>query len=257
LNKIELGKYLDDMYLKFRHRHSSKDPVWLLHKFEKEEDIEIAALIISCYSYGKVDIINAFLNKLFNKIGKNLHQFTLNFSEQKDKKFLEGLNYRFNTSDDLLLLIKNVQYSLKKFGSLKNLFLNGLREEDVNTYKALKEFATELNRFGSKSRKGNYAYLIPLPQKNSACKRLNLLLRWMVREDEIDLGCWKDVGKERLIFPVDTHVYRVSRHLGLTKRATCDMRFAIDLTEELKKYDPLDPVKYDFALCHIGLEGRI
>ncbi|MBK7447136.1 MAG: DUF2400 family protein [Ignavibacteria bacterium] len=98
---------------------------------------------------------------------------------------------------------------------------------------------------------------MPSPVNNSACKRLNLYLRWMIRKDEIDTGIWSgSFDKAKLIMPVDTHIYRVSKHLGLVSRNSCDLKFAIELTKELKKFDSSDPVKYDFALCHLGIEGR-
>ncbi|MBK7158711.1 MAG: DUF2400 family protein [Ignavibacteria bacterium] len=97
---------------------------------------------------------------------------------------------------------------------------------------------------------------MPSPVNNSACKRLNLYLRWMIRKDEIDTGIWSgSFDKAKLIMPVDTHIYRVSKYLGLVSRNSCDLKFAIELTKELKKFDSSDPVKYDFALCHLGDRG--
>jgi uncharacterized protein (TIGR02757 family) len=252
LRKKKLGIYLDEIYEKYKHKHSSKDPVWLLHKFHNTNDIEIAGLITSCYSYGRVDQINELLNKLINRIGYNVHEFTLNFSEQKDKKYFDEMYYRFNSKDDLMNLFANINRVLKEFGSLKALFLKSLSKDDSNVLNALSTFGKELNKISGNSK--SYAYLVPDVERRSACKRLNLYLRWMIREDEIDLGCWKEVGKDRLIFPVDTHVYKVSRKLGLINRKSCDLVFATELTEALKKYDPVDPVKYDFALCHIGID---
>ncbi len=249
-----LGSYLTEIYEQYKHKHSSKDPVWILHKFNDACDIEIAGLIVSCYSYGRVEQINSLMNKLFRKIGFNVHEFTVNFSEQKDKKLFKGLDYRFNSSDDMINLFKNIQHNLKEHGSLKNLFLKGIKEEDLNVLNGLQLLGDNLRSI--KGRSKSYSYLIPDARKNSACKRLNLYLRWMVREDEIDTGCWKEAGKEKLLFPVDTHVYRVSRKLGLIDRKSCDMRFVIELTESLKQFDADDPVKFDFALCHIGMEGK-
>jgi len=243
------------MYEQYKLKHSSKDPVWILHKFKDARDIEIAGLIVSCYSYGRVEQINVLMEKLFIKIGFNVHEFTVNFSEQKDKKFFKNLNYRFNSTDDMISLFVNIQRILIENGSLKSLFVNGMRKEDKNVLNGLYLFGNYLRRIKGKTK--SYSYLIPDAGKNSACKRLNLYLRWMVREDEIDTGCWKEVGKEKLIIPVDTHVYRVSRKLGLLERKSCDMKFSLELTEALKKFDPYDPVKYDFALCHIGIEGKL
>ena len=252
MNKKNLGKYLDEIYLKYKHKHSSKDPVWILHKLKNSRDIEIAGLIVSCYSYGRVDQINDLMNKLFKRIGYDVHEFTLNFSEQKDKKFFEDLYYRFIAPDDMIDLFKNINGVLKKFGSLKELILGSVSQDDLNITNALSKFGKELHKFPG--RRNSYNYLIPNVEMRSACKRLNLYLRWMVREDEIDLGCWREIGKDKIVMPVDTHIYRISRQLGLIERRSCDLTFATELTDRLKDFDAEDPVKYDFALCHIGID---
>ena len=248
------GIYLNKIYEQYKHKHSSKDPVWILHKFKHPRDIEIAGLIVSCYSYGRVEQINLLMEKLFMNIGFNVHEFTVNFSEQKDKKFFKEFAYRFNSSDDMCNLFLNIQRNLKVYESLKNTFINGMGKDDVNILKGLIQFGDCMRR--TKGKSNSYSYLIPDVSKLSTCKRLNLYLRWMVREDDIDTGCWKELGKEKLIIPVDTHVYRVSRDLGLMERKSCDMKFALELTDVLKEFDPDDPVKYDFALCHVGIDGK-
>lgn len=252
MNKKKLGKYLDEIYVKYKHKHSSIDPVWILHKLKDSRDIEIAGLVVSCYSYGRVNQINDLMNKLFKRIGYDVQEFTLNFSEQKDKKFFEDLYYRFNTPEDMMNLFRNINLVLMKFGSLKELILGSVSMDDLNIVNALCKFGKELHRCPGSSQ--SYNYLIPNVEKNSACKRLNLYLRWMVRDDDIDLGCWRDIGKNKIIMPVDTHVYKISRQLGLINRRSCDLKFAEELTDRLKEFDPEDPVKYDFALCHIGID---
>ncbi|MBK8554063.1 MAG: TIGR02757 family protein [Ignavibacteria bacterium] len=252
MNNKELKTYLDSLYNKYRDKYSSKDPVWILHNFNEAKDIEIAGLITSSYAYGKVEQINAFVNKFLKNIDFKVHEFTSNYSEHKDKKYLKDLYYRFNTSDDLSLLIINIKNALNAYGSLQNLFLHEYAPQHQNVLPALTYFSYELNKL---TNDGSYfTYLIPVTGKKSACKRLNLYLRWMVRKDEIDLGIWENIDKSKLIMPVDTHIYRVSRKLRLVKRKSCDMKFALELTDKLKKFDGNDPVKYDFALCHAGIE---
>jgi len=253
LNKKELKVLLDNLYLKYRSKHSSKDPVWRLHDFCEAKDIEIIGLITSCYSYGQVDQINLFVNKLLKNINSGVHEFTSNYSEQKDKKYLKGLYYRFNTEEDLSLLLINIRNAVKEFGSLLELFFHKYNESDDNILKGLTFFSAKLNE--TTANNSNYKYLIPLAENGSTCKRLNLYLRWMVRKDEIDLGIWSKVNSAKLIMPVDTHIYRISRKLKLVKRRSCDMKYALELTEKLKQFDPSDPVKYDFALCHFGIDS--
>lgn len=121
---------------------------------------------------------------------------------------------------------------------------------------ALAGFTGEINS-GLKPEPGNYYhYLITNPLSGITCKRMNLFLRWMVRKDEIDLGFWNDIPASKLVMPVDTHIARISKSLKLVKRKSIDLKFALELTESLKRFDPDDPVKYDFALCHLGIDGK-
>lgn len=247
----KLETYLNGIFRKYGKKLSSKDPVWNLHDLTEEKDIEIAALFISCFSYGKVEQINSFVRRFAGRIGNDWHEFSLNFSEQKDKKYFGDLYHRFNTPHDISNLFRSMNSALNSHGSLRRLFLSGLRDEDLNVVNALDRFSSAL--CGSDATK-SFRYLLPLSSKGSACKRLNLFMRWMVRKDEIDTGCWEEVGTRRLIMPVDTHVYNVSRGLGLAERKSCDMKFAVMLTESLKVFDADDPVKYDFALCHVRMD---
>lgn len=250
-NKIK--KLLDGLYLKYRKKHSSSDPVWNLLRMKNEKDTEILGFITSCYSYGNVALINRFISDFTGRTGHNLFEFTSNYAEHKDKKFLRGLHYRFNTPDDLSELIKCTGRILQRYGSLKNSFASCYDIKDINIIPALTEFVLKF-KSGKKPSPG-FKYLVPSPADNSACKRLNLFLRWMVRKDEIDFGIWSDeIDKAKLIMPVDTHVYRISRELNLVNRKSCDLKFAIELTECLKQFDETDPVKYDFALCHYQME---
>ena len=251
--KKDLKVLLDKLYLKYSKKHSSKDPVWTLHRFSDPKDIEIAGLITSCYAYGRVEQINQFTDKFFSRTGFKVHEFTSNYSEHKDKKFLKGLYYRFNTEEDLSLLLINTRNAVNNNGSLQNLFKTEYKESDENILNALTFFSTKLN--GINNEDSNYKYLVPLVKNGSTCKRLNLFLRWMVRKDEIDPGIWNSIDKSKLIMPVDTHIYRISRKLKLIRRKTCDMRYALELTKKLKQFDPEDPVKYDFAVCHLGIDS--
>ena len=147
---------------------------------------------------------------------------------------------------------------MKNYDSLQNLFIENYNEDQINILPALNKFTENLNEFSDSET--YHGYLIPLSKNGSTCKRLNLYLRWMVRStgiDKIDLGIWDKVDKSKLIMPVDTHIYKVSRKLKLVNRNTCDMKFALELTNKLKKFDPDDPVKYDFAMCHAGIDKVI
>lgn len=211
-------------------------------------------LIASCYSYGKIETINRFIREFLKRVDCKPYDFIRNFDLKRSGKIFKGMNYRFNNDSDLLNLFENIKTNLLKFGSLKNLFLRKYSAEDVNILNGLRFFSDSMRNNYVRNTK-NYDYLIPDVAKNSACKRLNLFLRWMVRKDEIDLGIWStDVDKSKLLMPVDIHVFRISKKMKLVKRTSCDMKFAVELTEKLKSFDPDDPVKYDFALCHEDID---
>jgi uncharacterized protein (TIGR02757 family) len=253
-----LKEKLDKLYTQYRQRFSSKDPVWVLHRFPDARDIEITGLITASYSYGQVDQINKFTEKLLSRIGNKPYEFTINFTKRKDKKYLKDLNYRFNSTGDLAELFYSISKALNEHGSLKNLFMKTFRADSENIIEALSGFVSYLSSFSNNKigdRRNYFNYLLPNPTNKSTCKRMNLFLRWMVRKDEIDTGLWKEINKSKLIMPVDVHVARVSKNLRLVNRKSVDLKFALELTETLKKFDADDPVKYDFALCHIGIDG--
>ena len=254
----DLKEKLDNLYLLYKSKFSSKDPIWVLHRFSDPRDIEIMGLITASYSYGQVDLINKFTAKLISRIGNNPYEFTINFTKGKDKKYLKGLNYRFNSEHDLISLFNAVHYAVTEYGSLKNLFLKSYRDDSENIIDALSDFISVLNKL-SKHTNGTersyFNFLLANPSNKSTCKRMNLYLRWMVRKDEIDTGVWSEVSTSKLIMPVDVHVARVSKNLKLVQRKSVDLKFALELTENLKKFDKVDPVKYDFSLCHIGIDG--
>ena len=251
-----LKENLESLYKIYSKKFSSKDPVWILHRFEDEKDIELIGLITAAYAYGSVEQINGFINSLLLKINNKPYEFTINFSKRKDKKFLKDLYYRFNSHLDISDMFSSLNRALVKYGSLKNLFMQYYDDSHINIIPALTGFTGELNKNIPANRERYYHYLFSNPQNNSTCKRMNLYLRWMVRKDEIDLGLWSDIHTSKLIMPVDTHIARISKKLGLVKRKSIDLKFALELTEKLKTFYPDDPVKYDFALCHIGIDKK-
>jgi uncharacterized protein (TIGR02757 family) len=257
MNYNKLKKLLDELYLSYKFKFSSKDPVWNLHRFSDEKDIELAGLVTAVYTYGSVDLINRFIELFLARINYKPYEFIINFSKHKDKKYLKGFSYRFNGENDLIKLINALRKVLTEYGSLKNLFFSGYKSEHENIIPALINFSAAINK-NMLHRAGTYShYMVSNPASGSAAKRMNLFLRWMVRKDEIDLGLWNNIPANKLIVPVDTHIAKISKIVKLIKRKTIDIKFAIELTETLKKFDPVDPVKYDFALCHTGIEKKL
>ncbi|MCX6158284.1 MAG: TIGR02757 family protein [Ignavibacteriota bacterium] len=256
---MNVKRLLDSYYHKYNNHLSSKDPVWNLQFANSDSDKELLAFFVSCYAYGNIIQINKHIKKFIDLTSGNIYSFIREFesvafaSLLKNKYQKESYCYRFNTEQDFIDLLYSLKIIIMEYGSLKSLFLKHYNKTDENILPALNKFASEIRNAGQHSK--SFDYLIPDVSKNSACKRLNLFLRWMVRKDSIDTGLWsREVDKSKLIIPVDTHVFKVSQKLGLAKRKSCDIKYAIELTERLQKYDAQDPVKYDFALCHIGVD---
>jgi uncharacterized protein (TIGR02757 family) len=215
-----------------------------------------------------VNLINNFIGKVLNSIGNKPYEFTINFSKRKDKKFLSGLGYRFHKDADLVKLFHSIHIALNAYGSLQNIFLKNYSAEHKNIIPALTSFTKSLvknvnmpvarEQGPRKPINIYFNYLLPSPEQGSTCKRLMLFLRWMVRKDEIDFGIWDRIPKSKLITPVDIHISRVAKKLKLVKRKSIDLKFALELTDRLKQFNPDDPVRYDFSLCHYQMEkGKI
>jgi uncharacterized protein (TIGR02757 family) len=175
-----------------------------------------------------------------------------------------GFRHRWTTGRDVADLLWRVAQALRDHGSLHELFLRGYEPADRNIGSALTRFVDALLEYDGRPVAGRTAgspgkgvrYLLSRPADGSACKRLNLFLRWVVRPDDgLDLGLWSEITTGQLVIPLDTHSSRVSRALGLTRRATIDWRAAEEVTDALRRYDPADPVRYDFALCHVSMSG--
>jgi len=232
------------------------DPLLFPHKYTEEKDIEAMAFIASVFAYGNVKQIINTLNKVVNLMNNKPYEFIINYTRKTNSKSLKGIKHRFYTENDISRLFHIMNLAYNEFASLKNLFLSGFNVHDANTKEGISKFSHYLNHlyrnsFGEESR--GVKFMFPIPEKGSACKRMNLFLRWMVRKDELDFGLWNEIPASKLIIPVDTHVASICARLKLTTRKNVNWKMAEEITENLKKFDPNDPVKYDFAICHIGM----
>ncbi len=259
---MTLKQKLEYHYLAFDKSQISPDPLQFLHIYGDEKDIEIAGFISSVFAYGNVRQIINTLDKIFKAAGKSPYQFAADFNKKTDGKKLNGIKHRFYTDDDLIDLLVAINLALNEHTSLKSLFLKFYTPEDKNIKNALSAFSSYfiesvMTLTGRKYAGHGLKFMFPRPEQGSACKRMNLFLRWMVRKDELDFGIWKEIPARKLIIPVDTHVARICKLLRLTERKIINWKMAEEITENLMKYDPEDPVKYDFAICHIGMRNMI
>lgn len=237
-----MKKKLDSLVLKYETKDFIKsDPIQFPHRFSEKIDIEIASFISSLFAFGRRELFIKKLDFLFN-LADSPYQLIADFKKYNLSDFI----YRFIKSEDLIefLRLMNKLYILDK-SSLEELF-NSKDKFDVVT-----------NYFYSNSTCPNnagFCFMFAKPENNSALKRLNMFLRWMVRDGEVDFGIWKSIKKSELLIPLDTHVARLSREFGLLKRASNDFRAVLELTDKLKEFDENDPIKYDFALFGLGVE---
>jgi len=255
--RAELKGVLERLYLKYnRFDLIRPDPLQFVYRYDEPADMEIVALLASSLAYGRVQQIEKSLTNLFGRMGKSPAQFAGNFSRAERKK-LRNFKHRFTGGDDISDLLTLLKEVLGRFGSIKEFFLSGYNPDDDNIIPALSEFCdTLLAGYARNHRRRpsrTPAYLLPRPQARSACKRLNLFLRWMVRRDNVDPGLWKSVDKSKLIVPVDVHIARLSRILGFHETKTVSMKAAVRITGNFAAIEPDDPVKYDFALSRIGI----
>jgi len=249
---MNLKQKLDYHYKTFDKSQIAPDPLQFLHLFNDPADIEAMGFIASVFAYGNVTQIINTLNSFLLLTGKKPYNFISKCRNLNRNDLFIHRFYSINDIRDLFILLSEI-YS--EYGSLKNLFLSGYSEKDVNLKKAVSAFSFHFIERQKRKHKisQGFRFMFPLPEKGSACKRMNLFLRWMIRKDELDFGLWNEIPPDKLVIPVDTHIARICRSLKLTVRKNVSWKMAEEITGNLKKFDPDDPVKYDFAICHIGM----
>lgn len=227
------------------------DPVSIPHLFTKKQDIEIAGFFAAILAWGQRTTILNNCRKLMQCMDFSPHDFVLHHS-QKELQQLSGFVHRTFNGDDLLYFIHFFNEWYSNHNSLERAFAAGMQKNDTDVFNALVHFNQTF--FAHEHLKRSEKH-ISTPLKNSACKRLNLYLRWMVRKDKrgVDFGLWKQLKMNQLICPLDVHVLNVALELKLIKRETSDWKTALELTNVLKKFDAEDPIKYDFALFGWGV----
>ena len=230
----------------------TQDPISIPHKFAKKEDREIAGLFAAIFAWGlRTTIINK-ANELMERMDHAPHQFVLQHQPQDLKKLL-GFKHRTFNDTDLLYFIEFLHYHYVSHKSLETAFTKWMQPGDEHVGNALSGFHRYF--FSLPYVPGRTKKHIATPDHNSSCKRLNMYLRWMVRNDQqgVDFGIWKKIKPSQLICPLDVHVQRTARQLGLLESPKSDWNAALELTSRLRELDAQDPVKYDFALFGMGV----
>jgi len=239
---------LENLYRRYnRRKYVHPDPLEFLYGYPAVRDREIVGFIASSLAYGRVVQILRSVETVLGRMGPSPYEFLKKTPARSLQQIFSGFKHRFTADVELVSLMSGMKKVILEYGSLNECFLAGTTGSDRTILSALEKFTAKLNC------KDNY--LVPSPKRGSACKRLNLFLRWMIRKDAVDPGGWKGIPKSKLIVPVDTHMTRIGRVLGLTQRKSADMKMALEITKSFRKLVPKDPAKYDFALTRFGIRS--
>ena len=231
------------------------DPLEFLYGAEDPADQEVVGLIAACLAYGRVSQILASVSRVLDVVGggslreSSPRVFLECTPAEGISRMFEGFSHRFTTGRELAALLTGVKRALADHGSLEVLFAAGVDASDETVLPALARFVGELRSYAGCV----LPSLLPSPADGSACKRLNLFLRWMARRDAVDPGPWTSVPAAKLVVPLDTHMFRISRALGLTARKQADLKSALEITRGFRAIQPADPVRYDFCLTRLAL----
>lgn len=252
---------LDRQYDDFNRTDAAADPVHRVRPFTDARDREIAGFCAAALAFGRVGSVLQSIDRLFAVLGPSPAAFVRQFEPGAHPE-LRPLVHRWVTGRDLSALLVVLRGMLETSGSIEGFFLEGYSERHDDIGPALDSFCERALRFDLSSvygrRNGSRSgvcHFFPRPSAGSACKRLNLFLRWMVRNDDVDLGVWTGVPASKLIVPLDTHIIRLGRCLRLTTYASPGWKMARQITAGLRALSAEDPVRYDFSLCHIGMAG--
>lgn len=237
-------------------RHLAADPLAFVYRFASPQDREVIAFFAALLAYGRVDLIRRALTDVVARVGPTPAATAAAEDLPAARQRFDGFVYRLTRGEDLARLWAGIGHLLRRHGSLLAAFQAG-DDGQGDLRAALTRFHRAFNEpLAAEAPRQAYKHLLPDPAGPSPVKRLNLLLRWLVRgPDAIDLGLWRVLGPARLTIPLDTHVHRISRYLGLTTRTQADHRTAAEITTALRALDPADPLRYDFALAHLGISG--
>lgn len=238
-----LRERLDALVATFDLSTITPDPLELVLRYDDPLDQEVSGLIAAAFAYGRADIIVSNIGRVLEKMEPSPCAYLADFDRGRAMRDFAGFAHRFHKTPELVDLFGRIASAIAAHGSLGGLFRKCYRDEDGDIAPSLTRFVEAL---GSD-------YLLTSPRDGSACKRMNLFLRWMVRRTPPDLGIWDFVDPAKLVVPLDTHVHRIATFLGLSTRKTPDWKAARAITNRLAVFDRSDPTRYDFAICRLGI----
>lgn len=250
---------LDRLYADFNYADSAADPIQIVRRFTAPDDREIVGFCAAALAFGRVASVLQSIERLLAVMGPAPAAYVRHFDPRRDGAALTPIVHRWTRGPDLSALLWVLRQMLDRSGSVEAFFAEGHDAEADDVEAALDRFAERAlgldlqAAYGTVPARAGVGYFFPSPRRGSACKRLNLFLRWMVRRDALDLGVWTRISPRQLVVPLDTHVIRVGGCLRLTRYASPGWAMAREITAALRILDPDDPVKYDYAMCHLGM----
>ena len=245
---MKLRKILDDLYNYYNKKEFiSPDPLQFVHNYWENFDIEIVALIASSLAYGRVNTILKNVKHILDTIGSP-YNYILTAPDKRIRDDFKVFKHRFTTGDEIGNFLISIKRIFQEYDSLFNFFYECYKNNDENLLKALGEFTAKFRHCNS---------LIPKVSKGSACKRLFLFLRWMIRKDNVDIGIWNKIDCSKLIYPLDTHMLKISKILKFTDKKNNSLKTAFEITNNFRKINKDDPVKYDFSLTRFGIRNEL
>jgi len=264
---IPLKETLDALYASFNYADSAADPIQIVRRFDRPDDREVVGFCAGALAFGRVASVLQSIERIVAIMGDRPAEYVRRFDPRRDGRTFGDFVHRWTRGPDVVALLWVLRQMVGQSGSIENFFFEGVDADAVDIETALESFSTRALALDLKAAYGRVpkpsarsvqgrpgvCYFFPRPSAGSGCKRLNLFMRWMVRQDALDLGVWKRVSPAKLIVPLDTHVIRVGRCLRLTKYTSPGWRMAREITASLRELDPDDPVKYDYSLCHLGM----
>ncbi len=258
-----LRPFLDEVYRRHHTAESlARDPLSFPRRYAEPPDIETAAMIASAFAFGRVAAFMPVVDRILGRLGPHPAGALALGGAETARDAARDVTYRFATPANSAALLAAVGGAMRDGGSFKPLFLDGYRRG--GTVEGLLSLAAGVRRHAAACGAGldDPGFLVPVGSPGSPMKRLCMFLRWMVRDDGIDTGLWNDIPASDLLFPLDVHVFRISTLLGLlppaspgSKGRAPSMKDSVMLTARLRELDPLDPVRYDFAISHLGISG--
>jgi uncharacterized protein (TIGR02757 family) len=263
-----LRERLDALVATFDVTTIEPDPLQLVRRYDDPRDAEVAGMLAAAFAYGRAEVVVANVGAVLAKMRPSPYAYLATFDRNEATRRFAGFSHRFHKTRELVALLERIANVIETHASLGALFRECYDAQDADIGPALARFVEAVIQ-GSQGVEASRAsreprlpvtrdldslhYLLTSPNDGSACKRMNLYLRWMVRRTSPDLGLWTFVDPAKLVMPVDTHIHRIATFLGLNDRKSADWKAARAITDRLAAFDASDPVRYDFALCRLGI----